>query len=137
MASRITTQGLMRIGRQASESTNYNAARNIQVMSVDDSSVGLAAGDTAANSGGAVTNFFDKVLDATPTESAPAVITHQMTLTTAEAIYTIRRFLLHDDTTTNVTSSSTTLVGGVDGQSIVHNADFSLVILLRITYTNV
>lgn len=137
MASRIVTRGLLRIGQQASESTNYNAARNIQVMSVDDSSVALAAGDTAANSGGAVTNFFDKVFDATPTEAAPAVITHVMTLTTAEAIFTIRRILLHDDTTTNVTSSSTTLVGGVDAQTLTHTADFQMIITLRISYTNV
>lgn len=137
MASRIVTRGLLRIGQQASESTNYNAARNIQVMSVDDSSNALAAGDTAANTGGAVTNFFDKVFDATPTEAAPAVITHIMTLTTAEAIFTIRRILLHDDTTTNVSSSSTTLVGGVDGQTLAHTADFTIEFTLKITYTNV
>lgn len=131
------TRGLLRIGAQASESTSYNAARNIQVLSVDDSTVAIAAGDTAANSGGAITNFFDKVLDATPTEAAPAVISHVCTLTTAEALFTIKRILLHDDVAGTVTASSTTLVGGVDAQSLLHTADFQLELTLKITYTNV
>ena len=137
MADRIVTQGLLRTGQQTFESTNYNAARNVQTMSVDDSTVAIAAGDTAANSGGAITNFFDKAFDATPTETAPAVITCQTTFTTAQAIYTIKRILLHDDTAANVTASSTTLYGGIDAQSLVHTADFQLVITVRVTYTNV
>lgn len=136
MASLIVNRGLLRIGQQASESTNYNAARNIQVMSVDDSANALAAGDTAANTGGAITNFFDKVFDATPTESSQT-ITHIMTLATGEGNFTIKRILLHDDTTGNVTSSSTTLVGGVDGQTLTKTSDFTLAITLKLTYTSV
>ncbi len=136
MASIVVNRGLLRIGQQASESTNYNAARNIQVMSVDDSSNALAATDTAANTGGAVTNFFDQVFDATPTESGQT-ITHIMTLATGNGNFTIRRILLHDDTAGNVTSSSTTLVGGVDGQTITKTSDFTLAITLKLTYTSV
>lgn len=137
MANRVVTAGLMRAGRQTFESTSYNAARNVQTLSVDDSAVAIAAGDTAANSGGAITNFFDKVFDATPTETAPAVITVQCTLTTAEAIYTVRRILLHDDTAANVTASSSSLFGGVDAQTLAHTADFQLVITMKCTFTNV
>lgn len=137
MSNRVVTKGLLRTGQQTFESTNYNAARNVQVMSVDDSTVAIAAGDTAANSGGAITNFFDKVFDATPTEAAPAVITCVTTLTTSEAIFTIKRILLHDDVAATVSASSSSLYGGVDAQSIVHTADFQLVITMKVTYTNV
>lgn len=137
MANRIVTRGLLRIGQQASESTNYNAARNIQTMMVDDSTVAFAAGDTAANTGGAVTNAFDKVLDATPTEAAPAVISHVMTLLTTDYNQTVKRISLHDDVAATVTTSTSTLVGGVDAQSLLKTTDFSLAITLKITYTNV
>lgn len=137
MANRVVTKGLLRTGQQTFESTNYNAARNVQVMSVDDSTVAIAAGDTAANTGGAITNFFDKVFDATPTETAPAVITCVTTFTTSEAIFTIKRILLHDDVAGTVTASSSSLYGGVDAQSLVHTADFQLVITMKVTYTNV
>lgn len=137
MANRIVTQGLLSIGQNFSRSTNYNTARYCRSMSVDDSSNALAAGDTAANSGGAVTNFFVSDFDATPTEAAPAVITHIMTLSVAEAVYTIRRILLHNNAAASVTSSSTTLVGGTDGQALAHTADFTLEIRQKITYTNV
>lgn len=139
MAAKITDAGLQRIGAQASESTgggkSYDAARNIQVMSVDDSTVAIAAGDTAANSGGAITNFFDKVFDSTPT-LATQTVTHVTTFASGEANFTIRRILLHDDTTGNVTASSTTNCGGVDGQAFTKTSDFSVAITLTITYAD-
>lgn len=137
MANRCVTRGLLRVGQQAFQSTNYNVARYIRTMSLDDSTVAIAAGDTAANTGGAITNFFDKAFDSTPTETAPAVISFQTTFSTSEAIYTVKRILIHDDTTTNVTSSSTTLVAGVDAQSLVHTADFQLIVVAKLTLTNV
>lgn len=139
MAAIITNPGLQRIAAQASESTgggkSYDAARNIQVMSVDDSAVAIAATDDAANDGGAITNFFDKVFDSTPTLSSQTV-THVTTFATGEANFTIRRILLHDDAAGNVTASSTTLVGGVDGQAFTKTSDFSVAITLTITYTD-
>lgn len=136
MAAEIVTRGLLRIGQQASESTNYNAARNIQTMSVDDSTVAFAAADTALNTGGAVTNMFDAVFDATPTEAAPAVISHVMTIPVGSGNFTVRRIALHDDTAANVTTSSTTLVAGVDGQSLVKTSSFTLAITLVIAYSD-
>lgn len=133
----VVNRGLLRIGQQASESTNYNAARNIQVMSVDDSTVSFAAGDTALNTGGAVSNEFDVVFDATPTESAPAVITHVATIPTGSGNFTIRRIALHDDVAGTVSTSSTTLVAGIDDESLTKTSDFSMAITLTLTYTSV
>lgn len=134
MAAIVVTRGKLRIGQQASESTNYNAARNIQVMSVDDSSVAFDAADTALNTGGAVSNEFDAAFDATPTEAAPAVITHVMTVPTGSGNFTIRRIALHDDVAGTVSTSSTTLVAGIDGQSLTKTSDFAIVFTLTITY---
>lgn len=136
MASLVVNRGLLRILQQAIESTNYNAARNIQTMSVDDSTVAFAAGDTALNTGGAVTNMFDDTFDSTPTESGQTV-TMILTLATGEYNQTIKRIALHDDTAANVTTSSTTLVAGVDGQSLLKTTDFSLAITLKLTTTSV
>ncbi len=141
MAARVTTQGLGRCGKQTFESTNYNAAREVQTFSVDDSAVAIAATDTAANSGGAVTNFFDKARTSTPTEGtsgspASATTTLSVQLTTAEAIYTIKRILLHDDIVATVTSSTTTLWGGIDAQTLAHTADFTMTITVVVTWAN-
>ena len=136
MAAKIVNRGLLRIGQQASQSTNYNVARYIRTMSVDDSSNAFAAGDTALNSGGAVSNEYDQALDATPTETGTATIVHISTIPTGSGNFTIRRIALHDDTAANVTTSSTTLVGGIDGQSLTKTSNFTLAITLRITYTD-
>lgn len=134
MAAIITTKGKLRCGQQTFESTNYNAARNVQVLSIDDSSVAIAAGDTAANSGGAITNFFDQAFDATPTESS-TIITTVTTIGTANGNFTIRRILLHDDTAANVTSSSSTLFGGIDGQSLTKTSDFTIAFTIKVTFS--
>lgn len=136
MAARTVNRGLLRIGQQAFESTNYNAARNIQTMSVDDSSVAFAQTDTALNTGGAVTNEFDKVFDATPTESGQS-ITCITTFSTSEANFTIRRVATHDDVAATVSASTATLCQGIDGLSLTKTADFSLAITLITTFTSV
>ncbi|WP_373092740.1 hypothetical protein [Zhongshania sp.] len=135
MAAKIVNRGLLRIGQQASQSTNYNVARYIRTMSVDDGTAAFAAAHTALNSGGAITNEYDQAFDATPTE-ASQTITHVCTIPTGQGNFTIRRIALHDDTAANVTTSSATLVAGVDGQSIGKTADFSLQITLTITYAD-
>jgi len=104
-------------------------------MSVDDSANAFAATDTALNSGGAVTNAFDQALDSTPTRSNQT-ISHVMTIATGSGNFTIRRVALHDNTAANVTTSSTSLVAGIDGQSITKTADFTLAITVQITYTS-
>jgi hypothetical protein len=136
MAAIICNRGLLRIGQQASESTNYNAARNIQTMAVDDASEAFLAADTKMDDGTGFTQEFDAVFDATPTESGQT-ITHVMTIPTGSGNFTIKRISLHDDTAGNVTSSSATLVGGVDGQSITKTSDFTLQITLKLAYTSV
>lgn len=132
----VVNRGLLRIGQQASESTNYSDVRNIQVMSFDDSTVSFAATDTALNSGGAVTNEFDAAFSATPTESGTATITHTANIPTGSGNFTIRRIALHDDTATNVTTSSTTLVAGVDDKSLTKTSDFSMDVSMTLIYTN-
>ena len=104
-------------------------------MSCDDSSTAFAQTDTALNSGGAVTNEVDQNLDAATTRSSQTV-SHVMTLASGTFNgVTIRRIALHDDVTANVTTSSTSLGAGIDGQTIAKTSDFSLAITVQITYS--
>lgn len=141
MAGRITERGLQRIGVQASQATagagpTYSATRHLQVMSLDDGTGALAAAHDDASDPGAITNFFDKVFDTAPTRSGQ-VITHVTTYATTEGNFVIRKILIHDDTVANVNSTSATLVGGVDQQSITGTADFTKQFTITITYSNV
>ena len=136
MANLIVSQGLQRIADTISRTSGYSVSRYIQTLSIDDSAVAFTAGDTALNSGGAVTNEFDVAFDSTPTRSGQTV-THLATIPTGSGNFTIKRIALHDDTAANVTSSSTTLVGGVDGQTLVKTSSFSITFTLTILYTNV
>lgn len=133
MSSIVVNQGLQRIGIQASQATAYSAVRNIQTMAVDDSASAFASGTTTL---GSPTNEFDAVFDATPTRSSQT-ISHVMTIPSGSGNFTIKRVSLHDDTATNVTGASTTLVAGIDGQSITKTSDFSLAITVNLTYTSV
>ncbi len=137
MAKKIVNRGLLRFGQQSSQSTNYNVARFIRTMSVDDGTVAFASTHTALNSGGAISNAYDQALDSTPTESGTATITHVCTFGTGVANFTIKRLTLHDDTAANVTTSSTTLVCGIDGQTLTKTADFSLAVTITLTFTDV
>lgn len=133
MASRIVNRGLQVIGGRASSTADAFAA--IASMSVDDSTVAFAAGDTALNSGGAVTNEADLDFDATPTRSNQTV-SHTATFGTGAANFTIRRIALHNAAAASVSTSSTTLVAGIDGQSLAKTSDFTLAITVSITYTS-
>lgn len=136
MASRTVNRGLLRVLQQAYQSTNYNVARYIRTLSVDDSSTAFAQSDTALNTGGAVTNEYDQAFDATPTESGQSV-SFTTTIGTGSGNFTIRRICTHDDTTTNVTTSSTTLCQAIDGQAFTKDSTFSLAITLTITASSV
>lgn len=136
MASRTVNRGLLRILQQAYQSTNYNVARFVRTLSVDDSSTAFAQTDTALNTGGAVTNEYDQAFDATPTELGQSV-SFTTTIGTGNGNFTIRRICTHDDTTTNVTTSSATLVQALDGNAFLKTSDFSLAITLTITATTV
>lgn len=135
MSALVVNNGLQRIGIQASEAVGYDAARNIQTMAWDDSSNALTATDTALDDGGAVSNEFDQVFDATPTVTSQT-IGHTSTIGTGDGNFTIRRITLHDDTAANVSTSSDTLVSGVDGQAFTKTSDFTLETLLNHLYSN-
>lgn len=135
MASIVVNRGLQVIGGRASNTADaFNA---IQVMSVDDRAVAFVAGDTTL---GTPTNEFDDAFDVTPTRSGQ-VISHLMTLATGEGNFgagnPIRRIALHNDVAGSVSGTSTTLVAGVDGQSLQKTSDFTLAITLKLTYTSV
>lgn len=141
MASIVVNNGLQRIGVQASQATSgagptYNAARHIQTMSWDDLNAAFAAGHDQLNDAGAITNAYDQALDGAPTRTNQT-ISHISTIPTGQGNFTIRRVALHDDTAANVTTSSTTLVSGVDGQSLTKTSDFTLATTLNHIYTNV
>lgn len=139
MASLVVNNGLQRIGVQASQATGtgvtYSSARQIQVMAVDDATGAFAAANTKMNDGAGYTQEFDQVLS-TPTRTSQT-IAHSTVIGTADGNFTIRRISLHDDTATNVTSSSTTLVCGVDGQSLTKTTDFTMTPTLNLLYTSV
>ena len=132
MAAKIVNQGLNRIADTASQTSGYSAARYIRTMAIDDSSSAFAAGTTTL---GSPSNLYDAAFDATPTRSGQ-VVSHVMTVPTGSGNFTIRRVSLHDDTAANVTGSSTTLVGGIDGLSLGKTSDFTVTLTVRITYSD-
>lgn len=137
MASTVVVQGLLQTGQQLSHATNFGVARFLQCMSIDDSTVVFAQSHTALGTGGAVTTEFDQAFDGTPTTSTTttsATVIHIMTVGTANGIMTIKRIALHDDTSTNVTTASTTLHSGIDSQTLAKTTDFSLAITVRLKF---
>lgn len=137
MASLVVERGRLRYGQQTFESTNYNAARNIQTMAVDDASEAFLAADTKLDDGTGFTQLFDQVFTVTPTETAPATITCSTIIPTGSGNFTIKRISLHDDTAANVTGASTTLCQGVDGQTLTKTSDFTLTPTLKTAITSV
>lgn len=141
MASRVVLQGLQRIADTASQTSGYSSARYIRTMSWDIGTTGFAAGHTKLNDSADVgatsnTHYFDQAFGATPTRSAE-IVSHVSTLAVGDGNFLIKRVALHDDTAANVTNSSTTLVAGVDGQSLTKTSDFTLATTLSLAYTNV
>lgn len=141
MAAIFVTNGLQRVGVQASQATSgsgptYSATRHIQTLSIDDQVSAFLVTDTDLNRAGAltVTNEFDLAFDAAPTRSGQ-VVTHVATIPAGSGNFTIRRIAMHDDTAANVSTSSDTLVCGIDGQSLLKTADFAMAITLTLTYT--
>lgn len=141
MASIVVNQGLQRIGDTASQTAGYAAARFIRTMSVDiGATLAFAAAHTKLNDSSDVgatvnTHYFDQALS-TPTRSAQTV-SHFTTIGTTDGNFTIKRIALHDDTAANVTNSSTTLVCGVDGQTLAKTADFTMTPTLALLFSSV
>lgn len=133
MAAKIANRGLQIIGGRASNTAD--AFSQLLSISVDDSTVAFAATDTALNSGGAVANVFAQNFDATPTRVAQTT-THVMTVPLGSGNFTVRRVALHNLTGASVTASSTSLFGGIDGQSLTKTPDFTLALTLAIVYAD-
>lgn len=130
MASIIVNRGLQTIVGRASGTADGFAAW--QSISVDDSATALTAGTTTL---GSPVNVETNDFDATPTRSAQTV-THLVTFTTAEANFEIKRIVIHNAAAASVTGASTTVVAGVDGQSITKTSGFALELELRHTATD-
>lgn len=135
MAAIIVNNGLHVIGARASNTGETDHDRAIQSMSVDDQGTGFSATDDALDDAGAVSNEADADFDSTPSRSGET-FSHTATFGTSEANFEIQRVALHNDTAANVSTSSTTLVGGVDGQSLTKTSDFSLTVTLDISYSD-
>ena len=76
----------------------------------------------------------DAAFDSTPTRTGQ-VVSHVATFGVG-VVLTIKRIALHNDTAANVTTSSTTLIAGASGQSLVKDATYSLTITMKITYAD-
>jgi hypothetical protein len=138
MANLVTQNGLVRNALNASQATGYSSSRYNRTLATDDSSVAFTATDTACNSGGTVTTFFDVALSSAvqaTTTFTNDTIRHTATIPSGSGQMTIRRISLHDDTTANVTSSSTTLVAGIDAQSLSKNTTFALTLVVDLIYS--
>lgn len=141
--SGVVNQGLARTGRNLAAvglggavGASQTLTRYLMTMSVDDNSSNFAAADTALNtSRGAITNEADQLLDALAS-IASQTISFTTTFATGTANFVHRGLAWHDDTATNVTTSSTTLLAGIAGQSITKSSSFSLAYTGQITFTD-
>lgn len=100
-------------------------------MVVDSKSTAFAAGDTTI----AASTKVAKAFDSTPTISSQTV-THVTTYTTAQGNFIIRRVSLHNLAAGSVSSGSSGLICGVDGQSITKTTAFTLAITMKLSYTS-
>jgi hypothetical protein len=135
MATKIVNQGLQRVADTVSQTSGYNSSRYVRTLSIDDGAVGFVSTHTALNSGGAIANEFDQAFDSTPSRIGQTV-THVSTIGAVDGNFTIKRIALHDDSAANVTTSSSTLFGGIDGQSLTKTADFTMELTVTILYSD-
>lgn len=135
MANVNMTQGLKMVADRASGVAGAAAA--IAGMSVDDNTSFANTDSACSSTGGAPANFQGNALDATPTGGAaatPYVVSHVMTLTTGQYnTRVIKRIGLHNSAAP--TSSSSTLMFGIDGLSLTKASTFSLVTTFKLSYS--
>jgi len=131
IAAIIVNRGLQVIGGRAFNTADSFLA--IQTLSVDDKATAFVAGDTTL---GTPTNELDVAFDSTPTR-AGQVITTLGTIPSTSGFdgNTVKRIAWHNDTTSNVSGTSTTLCGGVDGQTYAKVAGVALRFTLTATFT--
>ena len=131
-----TARNLAAVGGTSTVGSAQTTTRYLMTMSVDDSSTNFSAGDLSlSTSRAAPTNEFDMFLDAFAT-LVGQTISFTATITTANGNFTIRGIAWHDDTPTNVTASSATLICGIAGQSLTKTSNFSLAITGNILFTD-
>jgi len=106
-------------------------------MGVDDSASAFVSTSTD-HSVGAPVNMLGKALDALATggvAASPYVVSHVMTLTTAEFnTFVIRRIALHNLTTAPIVTTDS-IAFGIDGLSLTKQSTFSLITTFKLSYT--
>jgi hypothetical protein len=130
MASIIVNRGLQVTGGILSGTADAFAA--LQSLAVDDDTDAFGSTDTTLGSPASVAVV---AFDSTPTRSGQTV-THLGTFAVGAANFTIKRISLHNAASGSVSGSSTTLYGGIDGQSLTKTSDFTITFTIRITQTN-
>lgn len=130
MAELVVNRGLQMIGNRASGITGANSTA-LATMVADSKASAFAAGNTTI----AASTFKAKAFSSTPTRSNQTV-SHVTTFTTTEANFTIRRLSLHNLAAASVSSNSTSLIAGIDGQAFTKTTSFSLTPTLDLTYTS-
>lgn len=127
--------GLKMVGDRASGVSGAGAA--ITGMSFDDNTSFAASDTTCSSSGGTPANFQGNALDSTPTggsAASPYVVTHLSSLTTSQYnTHVIKRIALHN--TSSPTTSSSTLMFGIDGLSLTKASTFSIVVTFKLSYS--
>jgi hypothetical protein len=137
VASLIVNTGLQAIGELASLTTpTFGQIRSMAVDNATASTSAFAATMSKLNDAAAATTFAATSFSPTPSR-ASQTISHVAVFATSQANFTIGRLSLHNVANGSVSISSTTLVSGVDQQSITKTTDFTLTPTLRITYTSV
>lgn len=132
MASIVVNRGLQVIGKRASGITGGSPTTSaIVAMVVDSGSTGFVAGQTTIGA----STFDANAFDSTPTRTNQTV-SHVATYGTGDANFTIRRVSLHNLAAGSITANTSSLIGGVDGQSLTKTTSFSLEITLNLTYTS-
>jgi hypothetical protein len=130
MASLVVNRGLQMAGNRASGITGANSSAMV-TMVADSKASALASTNTTI----AASTFRAKAFDSTPTRSAQTV-SHVTTFTTTQANFVIRRLTLHNLTAASVTSNSSSLIAGIDGQALTKTTSFSMAVTLQLTYTS-
>ena len=130
MASLVVNRGLQLIGNRASGITGANSSAMI-TMVADSKVTALASTNTTI----AASTFRAKAFDSTPTRSNQTV-SHVTTFTTTQANFVIRRLTLHNLAAASVTSNSSSLIAGIDGQALTKTTSFSLAVTLSMSYTS-
>jgi hypothetical protein len=137
VASLIVNQGLQTIGERASlVSPTFGQIQSMAVDNATASTSAFAATHSKLNDAAAATTLAATSFSPTPSR-ATQTVSHIAVFTTAQANFQIGRLSLHNVANGSVSISSTTLVSGVDQQSITKTTDFTLTPTLRITYTSV